>query len=163
VNIGVVMSKKVIEITNEGSNYKVCLSGFLDEEVNFSECFCESPQQIEVDFSKLKSINSCGIRGWILWLRQYSNCKIIYINCPKIIIDQINMVDGFLPKNVVINSFYVPYYSEISDSKKDILFTYGKEFSENKVTPPNEIVDELGNPMEMDVLVKKYFKFLMKN
>ena len=87
---------------------------------------------------------------------------ITFNQCPKVIVDQINMVDGFLPSNAKVNSFFVPYYHDDSGSEKNVLFRYGQEFSEASVNPPPEVKDDDGNAMEMDVIESKYFKFIKK-
>jgi hypothetical protein len=81
-------------------------------------------------------------------------------NCPKIVVDQINMVLGFLPAGTKVESFFVPYYSEASGNEKMILFVNGREFKDGKVSPPEGVNDEGGAPMEMDVIEAKYFKFV---
>lgn len=156
------MSQKYIKIRNEGAKYYVDLNGVLDEDVNFSEVNCKSPEEIFVDFEKVQSINSCGIREWIRWIMNYTDCKITYLKCPKIIVDQINMVDGFLPKNGVVASFFVPYYNEESGSEQSVLFSFGKEYNDQSVMPPENVKDASGNPMEMDIIESKYFKFIQK-
>ncbi|MNL21183.1 hypothetical protein D3C87_1424610 [compost metagenome] len=115
-----------------------------------------------MELEGVKSINSCGIREWIKWMGTASGAQIVFKNCPKVIVDQINMVDGFLPANGRVSSFFVPYYNDDSGTEKNVLFTFGKEFTESGVTPPAGIKDEDGNEMEMDVIESKYFKFLKK-
>ena len=78
------------------------------------------------------------------------------------IVDQINMVSGFLPEGAEVESFMVPYYSDASDTEKMVLFTKGKEFKDGEVFPPEDVKDESGELMEMDVIEAKYFKFIKK-
>ena len=72
------------------------------------------------------------------------------------------MVDGFLPSNGKVLSFFVPYYNDENGSEKNVLYKYGQEFSEGTVTPPAKVVDDSGAEMEMDVIESKYFKFIKK-
>ncbi len=156
------MSQKNIKVKNDGSKFFIELHGVLDEDVNFTEVNLLDPQDIVVNFENVQSINSCGIREWIRWLMRYGASNITYEKCPKIIVDQINMVDGFLPNNGTVNSFFVPYYSEESGVEKQILFSFGKEFDHSNINPPTEVKGDDGSPMEMDVIENKYFKFLLK-
>lgn len=155
------MNKFDIKLNDNGGALQVKVVGIIDEDVDFAG-FPLQGQQIEFDLKDLKSINSCGIREWIKWMGTASNAKISLHNCPKVIVDQINMVDGFLPSNGEVQSFFVPYYSEEAGSEKNILFTRGKEFNEGAVNAPPSVKDEEGNEMEMDVIESKYFKFLLK-
>jgi hypothetical protein len=138
------------------------LEGHIDEDANLTTIPKGKSSVLEINFQKVVAINSCGIREWIKWLATIpADKKIVYINCPKIIVDQANMVAGFIPQNGKIKSFYVPYYSEDSDREKMILFTEGKEFNGKELTPPSAVMDEeSGTEMEMDVIEAKYFKFI---
>lgn len=156
------MSKFELKMDKSADSAKITLSGIIDEDVDFNEYSLNGLNQMEFDLNGVKSINSCGIREWIKWLGTNSKAKMTYVNCPKIIIDQINMVDGFLPTNGKVLSFYVPYYNDESGTEKNVLFRHGTEFTEGGVKPPDKIVDDTGNAMEMDIIESKYFKFLNK-
>lgn len=156
------MSKFELKIDKNEDAAKIAIAGIIDEDVDFSAYNLSGVNQLEFDLNGIKSINSCGIREWIKWLGTNSKAKMTYLNCPKIIVDQINMVDGFLPENGKVLSFYVPYYNDENGSEKNILFRYGKEFDETGVTVPETVTDESGLAMEMDIIESKYFKFLKK-
>ena len=156
------MSKFEAKIDRQGEKINLALGGVIDEDADFNQVSVKGAKEIVLELSTIKSINSCGIREWIKWIALAEQAKITYQNCPKVIVDQINMVDGFLPNNDKDDSFYVPYYNEDSGSEKNVLFRYGTEFKEGAVTPPLQVKDEAGNAMEMDIIESKYFKFLTK-
>lgn len=156
------MSKFDVKMDKAGEILKVVMAGSIDEDADFTQFSLAGVSRIDIDMTGLKSINSCGIREWIKWLSSAPASKITFNQCPKVIVDQINMVDGFLPTNAKVESFFVPYYNDDSGAEKNVLFRYGNEFSDSAVTPPAEIKDEDGNPMEMDVIESKYFKFIKK-
>lgn len=156
------MSKFDVKMNTTAEKLTVRIAGTIDEDVDFSQFNLAGHQSIDIELNGLKSINSCGIREWIKWMGTAAGSKISFSNCPKVIVDQINMVDGFLPSNGSVASFYVPYYNDDSGSEKKLLFRYGIEFTETGVTPPDSVKDEDGNEMEMDVIESKYFKFLKK-
>lgn len=156
------MGKLDVKINKAADKLTVQIAGTIDEDVDFSQFNLAGSPKIDIELSGLKSINSCGIREWIKWMGTAGAAQISFNNCPKVIVDQINMVDGFLPTSAKVNSFYVPYYNDDSGSEKNVLFRYGTEFSEGSVTPPASVKDEEGNDMEMDVIESKYFKFLKK-
>lgn len=156
------MSKFELKLQPAGDELKVNISGIIDEDVDFSVYKISDSKKIEFDFKNVRSINSCGIREWIKWLAQAKTAQLNFVNCPKIIIDQINMVDGFLPSNAKVLSFFVPYYNDENGTEKNILFRYGQEFSEGSVSIPEKVTDDSGAEMEMDVIESKYFKFIKK-
>lgn len=154
--------KSNVTLKPEGDKLFVKIHGVIDEEIKLANESLASAKSIVFDFAEVKGINSCGIREWIRWISPFPNTSMIYKNCPKVIVDQINMVDGFLPTNASVESFYVPYYSDESEEEKHILFTYGKEFSEKGMNYPAEVLDSKNKPMEIDVIENKYFRFLQK-
>lgn len=153
------------EKKKEGDYLVMIFSGQIDEDANFSSIDFSGSKKIYFELKDVTSINSCGIREWIKWVRTApTDAKISFRHCPKVIVDQINMVAGFLPENATVESFYVPYYSEESGSEKMVLYTKGKEFSESGELnfPASVKCDESGKDMEIDVIEAKYFKFLKK-
>lgn len=159
------MGQFSVENKKEGENLIMAFSGQIDEDADFSKIVFPGGDRIVLDLEKVGSINSCGIREWIKWIRTAPpTAKLVYRYCPKVIVDQINMVAGFLPENGSVDSFYVPYYCESSGAEKMVLFQKGKEFKDSgEVSPPSGIkCDESGEDMEIDVIEAKYFKFLKK-
>jgi hypothetical protein len=145
-----------------GDKLDVVMAGTIDEDTDFAQYPLAGAPVINIDLASLKSINSCGIREWIKWMSTAPTATITFNQCPKVIVDQINMVDGFLPTNAKVQSFFVPYYNDESGSEKNVLFRYGNEFTESELKAPAQVQDESGAPMEMDVIEAKYFKFLKK-
>jgi hypothetical protein len=154
------MGTENLKVKNIGTKYYLELIGDLDEDTRFVNLHMPDATEVIVNFDKVTRIQSCGIREWIQLINPYTKLPFVYVKCPKIIIDQINMLSGFLPESGKIESFYVPYYNEESGDEKQILFTYGTEFDKNGIYPPKEVKDSNGNLMEMDVVETKYFKFL---
>lgn len=156
------MAKLDVKINKNAGTMNIQMSGTIDEDVDFAQINLTEAQQIDLELAGVKSINSCGIREWIKWMTTNKNAKINFNKCPKVIVDQINMVDGFLPQNGKVSSFYVPYYNDDSGSEKNVLFRYGTEFTEGSVNPPPEVKDDQGHKMEMDIIESKYFKFIKR-
>lgn len=149
-----------IQKTSENGGTCLTLKGNIDEDASFSQANVDGGS-VTVDLGGVTAINSVGIREWIKWTKTLpSGCKMTVRNCPKIVVDQINMVLGFLPQGTRVESFFVPYYNEASGNEKMVLFINGREFKDGKVTPPATVNDDSGDPMEMDVIESKYFKFV---
>lgn len=147
-----------------GANgFTVKLIGSIDEDSQFSVVALTGQKKILLDLEQIKSINSVGIREWIKWTKSADgDAQFVFQKCPKVIVDQMNLVAGFLPENGKVESFFVPYFNEDSGAEKMILFTEGKEFSNGQVTPPASVKGDGGEELEMDVIEAKYFKFLQK-
>lgn len=156
------MSKFNLITNRQGQQLQLQMNGVIDEDVDFSNHTITNATQIEIDLNNVKSINSCGIREWIKWLSTAKEAKISFKQCPKVIVDQMNMVDGFLPQNAQVESFFVPYYSDASGEEKNVLFRQGIEFSNQGSVQAPVIQDSKGTEMEMDVIESKYFKFIKK-
>lgn len=135
-------------------------SGSIDESLaNFISIFPEVPS-MTINLDQVSSINSTGIREWIKLMDKIGSSEIKLIKCPKVFIDQVNMVKDFLPENALIESFYVPYFSETKNSELKILFERGRHFTKNFINCKETIADEAGTIYELDVISSKYFKFI---
>jgi len=156
------MSKISFDVKQSGNQAFIKLIGIIDEDMNFANIVVTGVSAVEIDLEGVKSINSCGIREWIKWISELKGQQVHLKNCPKIIVDQINMVQGFLPPSAKVMSFYVPYFNDDAGSAKDVLFEYGKHFTENVVHMPDNVTDEANNVMELDVVESKYFKFIKR-
>lgn len=145
----------------EGARLVLKISGGVDEDANFQPVDMSAFKTTVLDVEGVTAINSVGIREWIKWTKTFpAGVEVVIRKCPKIIVDQINMVSGFLPQGTVIESFFVPYFAESTGTEKMVLFEKGKEYNDGNLSAPSEVKDESGEVMEMDVIEAKYFKFL---
>ena len=158
------MNSLYVKITKlEGEAQKISLEGSIDENSNFHQFNFPISTNVILDLEKVLSINVHGIRKWIEWVyNTLSRSSITLIHCPSCVVDQINSFEKFLPSHVVIESFYVPYYSHKFLCERNILFQRGKEFQEGKVSPPDLLEREDGEDMEIDVVEEEYFAFIFK-
>jgi len=134
--------------------------GVLDEDFRPESIAQISAPEVVFDFKELKGINSCGIRSWITMLeKQMSGKKIIYNNCPSILVQQINLVQGLLPTNGLIQSFMAPYFCEKCDKEYSVLIN-AKDINELKAPAASCPQDK--SSMEFDAIEKQFFSFLRK-
>ncbi len=98
------MSRLLINKQEDGT-YQ--FSGIIDESSDFSLIDPTSDPLI-IDFENLSRINSYGIRKWIAMLNAHHGKKIIYRNCPVVVVDQLNLIP-MLKSGVTIESFYLPF------------------------------------------------------
>ena len=155
------MSKcKIKTIINNGMT-EFLFSGSIDETliIHF-DLFSDTKDVVTLHLDEVIAINSTGIREWINLMTRLKSANIRLTKCPKVLVDQINMVKGFLPANAGVDSFYVPYFSEQSGTERKILFERNIQFTDKEVNFESTIVDEDGAVFEIDIIPDKYFKFI---
>ena len=152
------MSEK-LTITNRitGDEAHISLVGVIDEDANFEKIKSLKMNQMIFDFNNVSMINSCGIREWIKYLQEIEGAKISYINCPQIIIEQVNMVHGFITKGITVESFFAPYFCTNCDTGKKILLKNSEVVG---TKPPTKLCNTCSSELEFDAIEKQYFSFL---
>lgn len=153
------LNKVKIEIVDSESTRTLVFDGVIDEDFTYSQLKCDSSKFV-VDFDNLNGINSCGIREWINFVESLGDSvEIEYNNCPQIVIQQMNMVSGFLTKNAKVIDFYAPYFCEETDEEKMILIN-ASEVINGKA--PEKTLEMNGDSVELefDAIEEQYFKFL---
>lgn len=155
------MSKCTVKTIDNNGITEFVFSGSIDETLMIHfDLFSTNQDVVTIHLDEVSSINSTGIREWINLMNRLKSAKIRLTKCPKLFVDQINMVKGFLPVNAFVDSFYVPYFSEQSSSEKKILFELNKQYTGKVVNFENSITDESGVNFEIDIIPDKYFKFI---
>lgn len=151
--------------------YSIVLSGSINETADFGSIPVDELNQVFIDFSTVKYINSSGIKKWIVWLTELQNKKkksfeMYFSNCPKPIVDQMNLVKGFMPVGTIVKSFYVPYFCEICNVSESYLFKLNSEYTRNAsgagytFKMPKVLCPTCKQTMEDDFFPEKYFSFL---
>lgn len=152
------MSQKLIINTRiTGDEAYIALEGIIDEDSVFDKIKALKLATYIFDFDKVGMINSCGIREWIKYLQEIDNAKISYVNCPQIIIEQVNMVHGFIRKGITVDSFYGPYFCTNCDTEKKILL---KNVEVINFKAPAKQCNTCKADLEFDAIEKQYFSFL---
>ena len=106
-------------------------------------------------------INSSGTREWTKLIGNAQHIEITISHCPKVFIDQVNTVEGFLTSNCKIVSFYVPYFNEDTNVEKNLLFEHGKNFNEKEIKINQSIVEN-NVQYNLDVIENTFFRFMKK-
>lgn len=149
------------KVDKSGSKVSIELSGSINEDADLTGVKADGADEILVDWKKVESMNSCGVRDWIKCLKTFpTTAKITYKDCPPIIVEQMNMVAGFFPKGSIIESLYVPFFCEKCKKQDMALLKSGKDIVDKKINWPQVNCPQCGGPMEVDVLEAKYFRFL---
>lgn len=154
------MSKFNVSTIVNNDIKEFAFSGCIDDTLLvFFHLFPTNQPVTTIHLDEVNSINSTGIREWINLMQILKSSKIKLQKCPKVFIDQANMVKGFLAPNATVESFYVPYFSEESNLEKKILFERDKHYTDSSINFESTIVDG-GVSYDVDIIPSKYFKFM---
>lgn len=126
-------------------------------------------KEITLDMTKVTSINSIGIKSWIIWtVKIPKDCSVRMLNCPFIIGSQASTVMGFCKPTMHIESLRLPYIcsecdtEHMRDAKMGVDYNYATPTSEAQVNIPEQAkCPKCGkDTAEPDFLKEKTFKFL---
>ena len=147
--------KLEIQILDDQAKVEIC--GPVDEDSNFEKIQAIKQDIFVLNLNKVSLMNSCGVREWINLVESLpKSSTIIYENVPQLVVEQMNMVKGFLTPNSQIKSFYAPYYNEDNDKITAVLLT-SEQIKDGKAP---EMKDEDGKELEFDAIEAQYFNFL---
>lgn len=160
--LGGKMGQLKVNENRKGAQLTLEFFGHVDEDADFNKYKLDGASDITLDLGGITAINSCGIREWIKWIRGApTGAKLTYSKCQKAIVDQINMVGGFLPKGAVVQSFYVPYFCEGCETVTAVLLSNGKEFGSGPLKVGESIAcSNCTKPANLDVVQSQYFRFI---
>jgi hypothetical protein len=148
---------------NRGADHlELVLSGAIDEDASLPGVDFAGVGSVVLNFDDVNHINSCGIRDWVVWVRQIpEGSSVEFIKCRSMVVDQINMIEGFIGKGSVVASFYIPYFCEECDEITNKLVSRGAEYNGTDLNIEEELkCEHCGAEAEIDVIEAKYFKFL---
>ena len=110
-----------------------------------------------VNVKNIRRINSYGVRSWIEAMRHVPRgASFELMECPPTVVDQINMVAGFVGRGQV-TSFYAPMECEACGRQEDRLF-YVADYQRIGHLPP-VACGSCGGPMHIDDLEDQYLLF----
>ncbi len=148
--------------------------GIIDEDTNFSialdriQTLTPPPQALHIDLSRVRRINSCGVREWILFMERLmplTRCAFVQVN--ELMIEQANMVPSILgKKGTPVLSFYAPYHCPHCSKDVPVLLHPGQvEFRGSPTAGdlpsiPQPDCPVCKNPMNFDWLAEEYFGFI---
>lgn len=146
------------------------LKGYLDENAqlpNVDEL--NEVDKLYINFGKLDFINSSGIKSWVNFSSQLdtlTQLQVYYVNCPKFVIDQVNLIEGFLSKNSKIESLLIPYFCEKCERSIDVFKSVSdlpENIEEIELRKNDVNCDQYPkclSDIELDVLPAQYLRFL---
>ena len=150
-----------IEEANTPGRTRLMISGVIDEHAELDP-LAEVRGEVEISLKGVRRINSFGVRAWIDVIRKIPNdTRLTFIEVPPPVVDQINMVHGFLGHGKLI-SFYSPMICEECDEQEDELFRVDTCRELGGKLPPVKC-KRCGNPMEVDDLEEQYLLFVRES
>ncbi|ASD62824.1 hypothetical protein [Bdellovibrio bacteriovorus] len=151
-----------------GSTIEISIEGPISEKASLFEASIQAYKEIKLNLSKVTFINSIGVKNWILWTCRIPQDATLYLEeCPFVIVNQINIVQGFVPKNSFVTSFMAPFlcekcsHEQIVKLSKDVHYFYTNDQSPYKIQIPEDMkCAKCGGTMEADFIMDKTFSFL---
>jgi hypothetical protein len=141
--------------------------GEITENADFSKVEQLASQLLVVDLDGVTKINSMGIKKWILWVRAHQGKQFHFRNCTPVIVNQMNILQGFLPPGALVESFYLPFRCDDCGLESSYLAERRRDYVEATTDAGREIkipetrpCEQCGSAQEWDVMEQVYFRFL---
>jgi hypothetical protein len=141
------------QVMKEGQKI-ILLRGIIDEDVTF-DALAKLGSPLSFNFKGVTSINSCGVRTWVNFVKSIPEVEVTYEECPPLIVRQMNMVPSFVGHGKV-KSVYVPYVCDACESES-LALVHENEFASVAETMPCENCKK--GEMEFDGRPEQYFAF----
>lgn len=152
------------------THIELSLNGYFDE-------FAKLPpyedlsglKKLSLNFENVNFINSGGIKLWVTFasnLEIQESLQVYFHNCRRIIVDQINLIEGFLPKNGEVVSVFVPVFCNRCEQGFEVFFETAKfETDFYDILSRIDLGAESEHPdckhrLEIDIIKDQFFKFL---
>ncbi len=156
------------KVFSDVSECSIHIEGAINENTDFFQVELGGVKIVILDLEHVHSLNSMGLRNWVLWIRSLkSRAQTYFRNCPRPVVDQMNILQGFLPMGAVVESFFVPYTCPSCQHEENYRATRGKDFMEGTVDAREGLILSENRPcpvcsgqMEWDIIPAKYFAFL---
>ncbi len=155
-----------MQVKQTGSKFEFSIEGAISEKCPLFDYSITDATEIILDLEKMTFINSIGVKNWINWTFKIpSQCKLELHKCPFVIINQVNIVQGFLPKQARIQSFFAPYISESGEEmtilcQRGTHYEYASPGFPPRLDIPETITSSDNEEFEPDFVLSKISKFL---
>ena len=95
----------------DGGDLAEVVAGALTEETDLSYLLKVDRDPLIIDLAAVTRINSCGVREWLDFVRQFeeSGRRFILRRCAPVIVIQINLIYNFVGQSGVVESILAPY------------------------------------------------------
>lgn len=161
--------KLKIEAWVESDTTTFRLQGALDEDTNFSVVleFLKSlqhiPEQIRFELGKVRAMNSCGVREWLLFMERLGpTTRLSFASLSEALVEQANIISGLLGRgHTTIESFQAPFHCpQCSKGYWMLLKPAQVGFGPAGPELPAVSCPRCGTKLQFDSLEQEYFEFL---
>jgi anti-anti-sigma regulatory factor len=159
-----------MKVSSENKTEHTVLSfaGEIDEDSDFSGIEVGKSASLVIDLDGVTSVNSAGLRSWVRWIKSLTTPRdMVFRHCRRSIVEQMNILQGFLRPGSKIESFYVPYHCEKCGHEEDRLARLHQDYTQGLVDHPEQVrlparvkCPKCDGALEWDVIEAKYFRFL---
>lgn len=114
------------------------LSGQLDEHMDMKPLLAGAGP-IVLNFAKIMTVNSIGIRKFIEFLSKAKGRPLEFHECPAAVVDMINSIPGTLgdpPDPAIVKSLYITYRCSRCDKEEEVLYAVKRVTGDLPVLPP---------------------------
>ncbi|MCC7442499.1 MAG: hypothetical protein IT285_12755 [Bdellovibrionales bacterium] len=159
--------KITIEAQPTGDGLVLRPIGAIDEDVNFTGLLSAALgfgpiSWVRFDLGGVASINSCGVREWLLFLEKArTKLRVEFENVSVVMAEQASIVPNLLgPRGSVVHSFQIPYYCSKCD-QATVRSVATEDFKKNpaRFLKP-DACETRGCDLQFDALEDEYFRFL---
>lgn len=141
-----------------GDGGVVELGGEIDERSDFAPLAGRLSGNAVLDLSRIRRINSQGVRAWIDFLRDAPVRSLVFRRCSPAVITQVNMIANFRGP-ATIESFLAPYVCEACGAEIEHLIDVA-EYRRSAGGVPRVSCPECRGAMAFDDVPERYFSFL---
>jgi len=150
---------------------KLCFSGVIDEDVNFSLILDKVAElgatlkMLQFDLGRIERMNSCGVREWLLLMeRMPVSTPREFVNVAQVFVEQANMIPSmFGKKGTRVLSFQAPYQCSQCNQERSIeIRPHQVKYNQQTPIAPEYKCDTCGKKLDFDWLEDEYFSFLKR-
>ncbi len=153
----------VFQFEAAGEWQRCYLAGIINEdsEVTLTSLVAQLPPKVVFNFRRVDSINSCGVRAWIGFIRQAAGGReVAFEECTPEIVSQINMIPNFRGNSRVL-SVYASYTCGQCNNQRNELYQEGRNLPKSlggQLEPVK--CEKCGGAMEMDEIEDEFFAWI---
>ncbi len=150
-------------VEKKGDREKISFVGDINEdaEVHLKSIVTSIGPKVTFNLRGVTSVNSCGVRAWINFMRDAErNRDIVFEECTPEIVSQINMIPNFRG-SAHIKSVYAGYACDSCEIQQWKLFEEGRNMPASADAGVEELkCPKCGETMEMDEIEDEFFGWL---
>ncbi len=132
-----------------------------EAEVHLAQILPRLSNKLIINFRQVAFINSCGVRGWINFMREVGKGReIVFEECTPETVMQINMIPSFRG-SAKVKSVYASYRCENCSHQQGVLFEKDRNLPKASDDDINEQkCPKCGSGMEMEEMEDEFFAFV---